>query len=147
APALSKLTKGTLLLDGEICAIDERGHTNFSLLKTSLDGRQPVVYFVFDLLEQDGFDVAALPQRERKRRLEIAIGSQPEGSPVQYSPHVEGNGQAVFDRLCSSGFEGVVAKGGGGRYYGIERSPAWQKIKCVKRQEFVIIGWRPPEEK
>src|SRR5207253_7694795 len=48
-PALSKLTKGSALIDGEICAIDSTGRSNFSQLKTSLDGKTPVDFFAFDL--------------------------------------------------------------------------------------------------
>ena len=47
--------------------------------------------------------------------------------------------------MCAGGFEGVVAKSPTARYYGGDRSTAWLKVKCVKRQEFVIIGWRPPD--
>ena len=61
APPLRKLTKGTLLIDGEICAMDPLGRSNFSLLKTSLDGKKPIVFFAFDLLEQDGENVGASP--------------------------------------------------------------------------------------
>src|SRR4051794_8418108 len=50
-----------------------------------------------------------------------------------------------FDAMASSGFEGVVAKSATARYYGGERSPFWLKVKAVKRQEFVVIGWRPPD--
>lgn len=41
APAIAKLTKGTALIAGEICAIDEQGRSNFTLLKNALDGRTP----------------------------------------------------------------------------------------------------------
>jgi bifunctional non-homologous end joining protein LigD len=41
--------------------------------------------------------------------------------------------------------EGVIAKSPTARYYGGDRSTAWLKIKTVQRQEFVIIGWRPPD--
>lgn len=143
-PALRKLTKGSALIDGEICAIDEKGRSNFSILKTSLDGKTPIVFFAFDLLEQDGEDVAALPQLERKERLEALLASQPTGSPIIYSQHVVGNGRQVLDAMCAGGFEGVIAKSPTARYYS-ERSEMWLKIKCVKRQEFVIIGWRPPD--
>lgn len=143
-PAFRTLTAGTALIDGEICAIDEHGRSSFSLLKTSLDGRSPIVFFAFDLLEQDGEDVAALPQLERKARLEALLTGQPAGSPIIYSPHVAGNGRTVLDAMCKGGFEGVIAKSPTARYYG-ERSQTWLKVKCVKRQEFVIIGWRPPD--
>jgi DNA ligase D-like protein (predicted ligase) len=125
-PDLAKLTKGSLLLDGELCAISPEGRTDFTLLKNSLDGKTPVVFYAFDLLEQDGDDLARLPQLERKERLEKVLSGLPTGSPVQYSQHV------------------VVAKSPTARYYGGDRSTAWLKVKCIKRQEFVVIGWRPP---
>jgi bifunctional non-homologous end joining protein LigD len=56
-----------------------------------------------------------------------------------------GDGQKVFDALSSGGFEGLVAKSATARYYGGERSPFWLKVKSVKRQEFIVIGWRPPD--
>ena len=145
APDLAKLTKGTLLIDGELCAISPEGRTDFTLLKNSLDGEKPVVFYAFDLLEQDGEDVARLPQLERKERLEQLLAGLPGGSPVQYSQHVIGHGQEVFDAMCAGGFEGVVAKSPTARYYGGDRSTAWLKVKCIQRQEFVVIGWRPPE--
>jgi bifunctional non-homologous end joining protein LigD len=145
APALSKLTTGTLLLDGEICAIDRDGRSNFNLLQNALGSGGLLVYFVFDLLQQDGEDVARLPQLERKRRLEALLGPREADDPLQYSQHVAGHGQEVFRAMCEGGFEGVIAKSATARYYGGERSPYWLKIKCVQRQEFVVIGWRPPE--
>jgi ATP-dependent DNA ligase len=110
APALSQLTKGTALIDGELCAIDEHGRSNFTLLKNSLDGRMPVAFYAFDLLEQDGEDIARLPQIERKERLAALLADLPYDSPIVYSEHVVGNGQAVFDAMKAGGFEGVIAK-------------------------------------
>ncbi len=145
APALSRLTKGTALIDGELCAIDEQGRTDFTLLKNSLDGQKPVVFYAFDLLEQDGEDLAPLPQIERKARLEALLAALPDDAPIAYSDHIVGDGEAVFRAMCEGGHEGVIAKVINARYYGGDRSTAWQKIKCVQRQEFVVIGWRPPE--
>ena len=145
APALAKLTKGTALIDGELCAIDDHGRSNFTLLKNSLDGRTPVAFYAFDLLEQDGEDIARLPQIERKERLAVLLADLPADRPIVYSEHVVGNGQAVFEAMKAGGFEGVIAKSPTARYYGGDRSTAWLKIKAVQRQEFVVIGWRPPD--
>jgi bifunctional non-homologous end joining protein LigD len=144
-PALSHLTKGTALIDGEICALDPDGRSNFSKLKSSLDGKTPIVFFAFDLLELDGKDIAALPQLARKEHLQALLAGQPVNSPILYSEHVIGRGEEVFDAMCASGNEGVIAKSATARYCGGERSPFWLKVKCVKRQEFVVIGWRPPD--
>lgn len=145
APALSRLTKGTALIDGELVAIDERGRTDFTLLKNSLDGKKPVVFYAFDLLEQDGEDITPLPQLERKQRLETLFANVPAEDPIAFSEHVVANGAEVFKAMCEGGYEGVIAKSPTARYYGGDRSTTWLKIKCVQRQEFVVIGWRPPE--
>lgn len=145
APALATLTKGSALIDGELCAMDEKGRPDFTLLKNSLDGQTPVVFYAFDLLELDGEDIASLPQLERKERLEALLGHLPADSPIAYSEHVVGRGQEVFDAMCRGGFEGVIAKSPTARYYSGDRSTAWLKVKCVQRQEFVVVGWRPPD--
>lgn len=145
APALSQLTAGTALIDGELCAVDENGRTNFTLLKNSLDGQKPVVFYAFDLLELDGEDIARLPQLERKQQLEQLLSNLPADSPIAYSDHIVGGGEVVFRAMCEGGYEGVIAKSPTARYYGGDRSTAWLKIKCVQRQEFIVIGWRPPE--
>ena len=144
-PALSKLTKGTALIDGELCAMDEHGRTNFTLLKNSLDGRRPVVFYAFDLLELDGEDIARLPQLKRKERLERLLSRLPDDAPVAYSEHIIGRGEEVLQAMRDGGHEGVIAKSPTARYYGGDRSTAWLKIKCVQRQEFVVLGWRPPD--
>jgi bifunctional non-homologous end joining protein LigD len=77
--------------------------------------------------------------------LKALLADLPEDSPIVYSEHVVGRGQEVFDAMKAGGFEGVIAKSPTARYYGGDRSTAWLKIKCVARQEFVVIGWRPPD--
>jgi len=143
---LSRLTGGSALIDGEICAFDAKGRTDFSTLKAALSSGGALVYFVFDLLEIDGEDLRDKPLVERKARLEKLIGKVEASSPIQFSQHVEGNGQKVLDALCAAGHEGVIAKRADAPYRG-ERSKTWLKIKCLKRQEFVIGGWRPSEKK
>lgn len=145
APALRRLTTGTALIDGEICAINAKGRSDFSLLKVSLDGKSPVVFFAFDLLEQDGEDVVRLPLIERKERLRALLADLPANSPIVYSDDVRGRGAEVYKAMCQGGFEGVIAKSPTARYYG-GRSDLWLKVKCVQRQEFVVIGYRPPEQ-
>jgi bifunctional non-homologous end joining protein LigD len=144
-PALSRLTKGTALIDGELCAMDEHGRTNFTLLKNSLDGRKPVMFYAFDLLELDGEDIARLPQLERKQRLEALLANVPADAPTAYSEHIVGQGEDVLKAMRDGGHEGVIAKSPTARYYGGDRSTAWLKVKCVQRQEFVVVGWRPPD--
>ena len=142
---LSRLTKGSALLDGEIVAFKD-GRTDFSTLKDALSSGAPLTYFVFDLLEEDGKDLSRLSQLDRKARLQKLLGKTRGDAPVQFSPHVVGNGEAMFKAMCEAGQEGVVAKLASAPYRG-ERTKAWLKIKCGKRQEFVIGGWRPSDKK
>jgi bifunctional non-homologous end joining protein LigD len=139
---LAELTAGSALIDGEICAFNAAGKTDFSTLKDALSTGDPLVYFAFDLLEQDGESLEDLPLVERKERLKKLLGPVERDAPVQFSEHVRGNGQKVYDALCKGGFEGLIAKRAD-EPYAHERSKGWLKVKCVKRQEFVIGGWRP----
>ena len=142
---LAKLTTGSALVDGEIVAFKD-GRTDFSTLKDALSNGDPLSYFAFDLLEENGEDLRKLPLTERKARLKALIENGKAGPAVHYSEHVVGNGQAVFEAMRDAGLEGVVAKLGSSPYRG-ERSRDWLKIKATKRQEFVIGGWRPSDKK
>ncbi|WP_108395494.1 DNA ligase D [Devosia submarina] len=141
---LRKLTEGSALLDGEIVAVDKAGRTNFSMLKTGIAAGLPLKFFAFDLFEVNGEDWTARPLVERKARLQELLGDRDADDALQYSWHVVDGGQSLFEAMSSGGHEGIIAKQADGRYVG-ERSKSWLKIKCTKRQEFVIGGWRPSD--
>ncbi len=63
---------------------------------------------------------------------------------LQFSSHIADNGKKIFDTMCVGGHEGVIAKRADGRYVG-DRTASWLKIKCTKRQEFVVGGYRPSD--
>ncbi len=146
APAFETLTAGSALIDGELCAFDDKGRTDFSTLKTHLSNGGPLTFFAFDLLEQDGEDLTRLPLTERKQRLEKLLGKTEANSLLQFSTHVSGNGQKVFDTVCRAGHEGIIAKRADAPYQG-SRTRDWLKVKCSKRQEFIIAGWSPSTKK
>jgi bifunctional non-homologous end joining protein LigD len=143
-PPLRALTKGAALIDGEIVAIDSKGRTSFSLLKTGIASGMPLKFYAFDLLEVNGEDIAPQPLLERKSRLETLLGSREPDDSLQFSSHIVGQGQQVFDAMCEGGHEGVIAKRADSRYVG-DRTDKWLKIKCIKRQEFVVGGYRPSD--
>jgi len=143
---LQKLKIGPALIDGEVCAFDDKGRTDFTTLKAVLSDGGRLEYFAFDLLEADGKDLTRLALTERKARLEKLLSKTARNDPVQYSSHVEGHGQKVLDALCRDGHEGVIAKRANAPYRGA-RSKEWLKIKCLKRQEFVIGGWSPSSKR
>ena len=83
-------------------------------------------------------DLTALANSVRKDRLQPLIDGK--DARVQYSEHVVGQGEALFETMCREGYEGVVSKRADAPYRG-KRTQAWLKIKCTRRQEFVIVGW------
>lgn len=143
---LSQVTKGTALIDGEICAFDEAGKTSFSTLKTNLSEGGPLAFFAFDLLEVDGRSLRGKPLVERKQALENLIGRRTRHDPVQYSPDIKGKGEEVFSAICKADLEGVIAKSADAPYRS-GRTKSWLKVKCTLRQEFVIGGWSPSEKR
>ena len=145
-PPLTRITRGTALIDGELCAFDKSGRTDFSTLKDHLSNGGPLTFFAFDLLELDGTDLARQPLKDRKAKLEKLLGKIESSSLVQFSAHVTGNGQKVFDAIAREGHEGIIAKQANAPYRG-ERTRSWLKIKASERQEFIIAGWSPSTKK
>ena len=136
--ALEKLDLPPCLIDGEVAALDRDGKPSFRILQESLKDRSaPLAFFAFDLLELDGDDLTSLSNVERKQRLEALLKGVSE--PIHYADHV-GEGEKLFEMLCREGYEGVVSKRADAPYRG-RRGQSWLKIKCICRQEFVIIGW------
>ncbi len=130
------------LIDGEIVALDADGNPDFSTLQKVLKGevRGQLVLFAFDLLEQEGKDLARLPNIERKARLAALVG--PGGAHIKFADHIVGAGEQLFTAMCGAGQEGIISKRADAAYSG-RRSHAWLKVKCTRRQEFVVIGWTP----
>ena len=143
-PPLQALTKGSALIDGEIVAIDSQGRTNFSMLKTGIAAGMPLKFYAFDLLELNGDDLSNRPLLQRKEQLEFLLGAREPGDSLQFSGHIVDRGKKVFDAMCEGGHEGVIAKRADSRYVG-DRTASWLKIKCTKRQEFVVGGYRPSD--
>ena len=140
------------IIDGEIVALDEQGRPSFSLMqqrtgfrpgKSRLPGRQgvPVIYYAFDLIYVDGYDLRGAKLEARKRLLQTVV----ENSPViRFSDHYPEKGLALFEAAKQRGLEGIVAKKRNSLYEE-KRSREWLKIKITQRQECVIGGFTDPE--
>jgi bifunctional non-homologous end joining protein LigD len=136
---VARLDVHSALIDGEAVVLDADGRSSFQSLQNALKSSPASIeYFAFDLLEQNGDDLTALPLLERKARLEklLAKGSK----RIRYSDHIEGSGEKLLQEFCAAGLEGVISKKAHARYIG-SRAGNWLKTKCIKRQEFVIVGW------
>lgn len=145
ADAVAALGLDGALLDGEICAIDEDGRTNFSLLQGVIkDGHAPLAYFVFDLLALNGKSLRDQPIEARKEKLKALLKDTPRQGPLFFNDHMRSHGEKMLSALCEKGFEGVIAKRAKSTYPN-GRGNTWLKIKCEKAQEFVIVGWSPSD--
>ena len=138
------LNVSSALIDGEAVVTLADGRSSFQALQAALKGNPEAIdFFAFDLLELDGEDLTSLPLNERKEKLAALIGRAK--GRIRYSDHIVGNGEKLLARFCDAGLEGVISKRADARYSGL-RSGTWLKTKCIRRQEFVIVGWMPSDK-
>lgn len=150
---LAKFIKAkTAILDGEVVALDEQGRASFDLMQQRTGfhpgGRRgvthadvPILYYAFDLLYLDGYDLRKIPLEERKKKLAALIIA---GDALRYSDHYENQGKALFEIAREKGLEGILAKKRDSIYQE-RRSTEWLKIKIRHRIECVIGGYTEPE--
>lgn len=140
--ALQDLPLGTAIIDGELVVETDAGASDFSALQADLsEGRSDrFVFYVFDLLYLDGYDLTALPLVKRKSLLEPLVSGS--DGMIRYSSHFDESGAMVLRHACRLSLEGIVSKLGDAPYRP-GRGKSWVKSKCSARQEFVIGGYVP----
>jgi bifunctional non-homologous end joining protein LigD len=140
--AIKALPVKTAIFDGEIVALDPQGRASFQRLQQSINkgGGAGLIFHIFDLIYIEGFDITRSPLRERKRVLAELLEPLDDATVLRYSDHIEGSGAQFFKEACKHGLEGIVSKLADSPYEST-RSRSWVKIKCIKRQEFVIAGY------
>ena len=91
-----------------------------------------------------------MPLLQRKATLaalpglsDASGGGGTSGGTLGYSDHVEGSGAAFHEQACGHELEGIISKKRDGRYVA-GLSSAWVKSKCLRRQEFVVVGYTDP---
>jgi len=149
-PDLERQPAASLVLDGEIVAMDERGRVCFQCLQRYLQslrrpdaGSQvPLIYYVFDVLYLDGIDLRDASLRERKKVLQSVLRPT---DAVRLVDYFERDGETVYRAAIQNGLEGAIAKQAGSRYESGRRSGSWLKIKATQTGEFVIAGYTAGE--
>ena len=140
------------ILDGEIAVLDSKGVSQFQLIQPRISNSDPntiahlvrstpVVYYAFDLLYLDGYDLRGVPLAKRRELLEEAVSP---GGYLRISEAFPGAGEAMLDAARETGLEGLLAKHASSLYES-RRSRDWLKIKIVSAQEFVIGGFTEPQ--
>jgi bifunctional non-homologous end joining protein LigD len=139
------------ILDGEIVALDETGRSSFSLMQQRtgirkgghrVAGRSDLqtLYYAFDLIYLDGFDLHRVTLEERKRLLATIISTS---ETLRYSDHFD-NGLDLFTAAKQQGLEGILAKVRSSLYEE-RRSREWLKIKITQTLDCVIGGYTDPD--
>ncbi|MBR0599629.1 DNA ligase D [Sinanaerobacter chloroacetimidivorans] len=135
-----------MILDGEMVILDVEGKTDFQALQNYMRNPkgQHLTYIVFDLLALDGEDFRGHRLIDRKETLKALMKDSHKN--LRYSQHLEGKGKEFFHAACQANLEGIVGKKANSIYSGT-RNGDWIKLKCEKRQEFVIGGYTLSDKK
>ncbi|GGZ98034.1 putative DNA ligase [Streptomyces spiroverticillatus] len=144
------LPGGDLVLDGELLAVGEDGRPR-PFQETSgrvgsgvgADGVPvgvPLTPVFFDVLYEEGRDLLATPDAERRAVLERVVGDAE--LRVRRIGPVEDLGAAEeFQReVLARGHEGVVVKGLDAGYRAGRRGASWVKVKPVHTLDLVVLG-------
>lgn len=150
AEVLDAVHATSVVLDGEVVALDGQGRPNFGLLQPRMQAtghqvaaaarRQGVHLMLFDLLAMDGHELTGFAYHQRRGLLEQVISPS---RTVQVPPAFEGDIPGALSTSADQGLEGIVAKRVDSIYRAGQRSSAWIKIRHSLTQEVVVGGWRP----
>ena len=155
-PEIARAVRGLpyegVVLDGEVVVNDEAGRPSFSrlqrrgrilnkddALRASIE--LPAVFHAFDLLAIEGYDLRGLPLLERKELLREVL---PSVGPIRYVDHIPEQGELMYEHVERMRLEGIVAKKADGAYRG-GRSKSWVKVRTVRVDDFVVVGWTEPK--
>ncbi len=144
--ALQPSSPKAFIVDGEMASFNADVNTHFAALQDRINlmnptpqqiNNNPVCYFIFDILYYDGQYLHNIPLIERKSILKNSIVFN---DTVRYVEHIEEQGLEFYQQAYQKGQEGIMAKKADSLYIS-GPSLYWQKFKCAKRQEFVIVGF------
>lgn len=128
-------------LDGEVVVLNDDGVPSFKALQSAFDGQGTgtIAYFLFDAPFLEGYDLRKVPLVTRRallKQLLDARGTQ----RVRFSEAFVADPHRLLQTACSMKLEGIIAKRKDARYVS-SRTETWLKLKCLERQEFVIVGF------
>jgi bifunctional non-homologous end joining protein LigD len=146
------LTRHTLLLDGEIVALDSSGRSDFGRLQNRMNVARPspelvrstpVIFYLFDVLYCDGYDLRHVALIDRKQLLRALLGEASRESLFRFSDHQIEHGRELFEAARDQGLEGILAKYTRS-FYSETRGADWLKIKITRDLDAVIGGYTDP---
>jgi bifunctional non-homologous end joining protein LigD len=145
ANAIKNLGIRSAWLDGEIVVMGKNNVPSFQALQNAFDSEDTdnIRFFLFDLPYFDGYDLSDAPLCERRELLRQLLATQKDGA-LQFSDDFNESPDRILDTACKLSLEGVIAKRSDAPYES-RRTKTWLKLKCQRRQEFVIAGFTEPK--
>ncbi len=146
--ALARLdVEGGAWIDGEIVVLDARGRPDFQALQNAFDRHRAarISFVAFDLPYARGLDLRAVPLARRRELLRQLLAPHL-GQRLRFSEEVQGAPAQLLRTACEQGLEGLIGKRADAPYEP-GRTRSWIKLKCQRRQEFVVIGFTEPQGK
>ena len=142
-PALAEVPAKVAIIDGEVVVQTAAGVASFAMLVDALkSGGGDMLFYAFDLLYLDGFDLREAPLGARKAALAELLADVGNAGRLRYSDHIEGDGDAVFRHASRLGLEGIISKQAS-QPYRSGRVKTWLKVKSSQSDSFVIAGFVP----
>ncbi|WP_296258373.1 MULTISPECIES: DNA ligase D [unclassified Pseudomonas] len=145
AQAIAKLGLESAWLDGEMVVANEDGVPDFQALQNAFESERSsnIVYYLFDLPFLNGMDLREVPLEERRAALAKVLESN-EDALLRFSEDFGETPDALLNSACQMNMEGLIGKRVGSPYVS-RRSDDWIKLKCKRRQEFVVVGYSDPK--
>ena len=128
-------------LDGEIVVLNEHGVPQFNALQNALDARRSdaIVFFVFDVPFLGDHDLRAVPLESRRAVLAKLFDGN-DDRRVRFSATIDAPPAQLLEAACAMKLEGIIVKRADSPYVS-DRTESWLKLKCLHRQEFVVVGF------
>lgn len=144
-------------LDGEIVALNAHGLPDFQRLQKAFEARsrsgamtpppksavEAIVYYVFDMPFYKGYDLRGVPLKQRRSLLQNLL-EEHTSINIKFSAAFDAPAKELVLSACKLGLEGLIGKRSDSPYQS-RRSPDWIKLKCGKRQAFLICGYTDPK--
>jgi len=145
AEALASLELDSAWLDGEMVVANEQGVPDFQALQNAFEvgSSDAISYYLFDMPYLNGMDLRQVPVEQRRAALAKVL-ERSEDEVLRFSDDFAETPDALLNTACQMNMEGLIGKRLGSSYVS-RRSGDWIKLKCKRRQEFVVVGFTEPK--